>query len=310
MPADEVMAEEVIEALEEAYGRHPGQRRNHAKGTCAIGSFTGLPAAAVYSRSPLFSGQPIDVIARFSLAGGNPHAADTEMSTRGLGLEFRLPNGGLQHVTMLNTPMFFGAMPKTFLDKMRALKPNPKTGTADPAKLQAFAASHPDSTAQARFLAENNPPPSYANCAFYSIHTFKFIDAAGKTTLVRWRFQPEDGEEAISNADLTTMPRDFLEQALLDRVAHGPVNWRMMVTIGQPGDPETDPTLPWPADRAEIHAGTLTITQAMPQAGAGAERINFDPLVLGDGIAATDDPILQFRSPSYAISHTRRLRDL
>ena len=42
-----------------------------------------------------------------------------------MALEFRLPNGGLQHMTMINTPMFFAAMPRTFLDKMLALKPDP-----------------------------------------------------------------------------------------------------------------------------------------------------------------------------------------
>jgi len=93
---------------------------------------------------------------------------------------------------MINTPMFFAAMPRTFLDKMLALKPDPATGRPDPEALKAFAASHPENRGQASFLATNNPPTSYANSAYFGIHTFKFINRDGKTTLVRWRFVPQE----------------------------------------------------------------------------------------------------------------------
>jgi catalase len=53
---DTTTVEQVQAALEGAYGVNPGQRRNHAKGTCAAGHFVGLPVAAAYTRSPLFSG--------------------------------------------------------------------------------------------------------------------------------------------------------------------------------------------------------------------------------------------------------------
>ena len=51
----------------------------------------------------------------------------------------------------------------------------------------------------------------------------------------------------------------------------------------------------------------MTITSAMPQTGADCEKINYDPLVMSDGIAPTNDPVLLFRSPSYAVSARRRL---
>ena len=111
-----VTPDAVANALEGAYGVHPGQRRNHAKGTCALGSFVGTPEAAAVSRSALFAGSPVPVVARFSLAGGNPEASDTERTVRGMALEFRLPQNGLQHMTMINTPTFFAKMPRTFLD--------------------------------------------------------------------------------------------------------------------------------------------------------------------------------------------------
>jgi len=303
---NQVTAEEVVTALEGAYGVHPGERRNHTKGTCALGTFVGKAEAAVYSRSSLFSGRPLPVVARFSLAGGDPEASDAERSPRGMALEFRLPNGGLQHMTMINTPMFFAAVPRTFLDKMRALKPDPATGKPDPETFKAFLDSHPDNRGQAEFLADNNPPASYADSAYYGIHTFKFINRDDKVTLVRWRFVPQDGEKPLSDAELTSMPRDFLEQALINRTRQGSVRWDMLLTIGEPGDPQDDPTILWPKDRKELNVGTLTISSAMAQPGAGCEKINFDPLVMADGLAATNDPVLLFRSPSYALSFTKR----
>src|ERR1700738_1254700 len=306
----EATADNVVNTLEAAYGVNRGKRRNHTKGFGALGIFVGAPEAAEYSRSLLFSGQEIEVVARFSVAGGDPEASDTEKSPRGLGLQFRLPGGSLHHITMIHTPMFFAMMPKTFLDKFLALRPDPATGKPNPEKFKAFLNGHPDNTSQFHFLQTTNPPPSYANCPFYGIHTFKFVNRDNKVTMVRFRFVPQDGEKQLSDAEQKSMPRDFLEKAFIDRTHQGPVRWDMLVTIGQPGDSEDDPTILWPHNRKEVRAGTLTLSSAMPDPKAGSYKINFDPLMMADGIEATNDPILLFRSPSYAVSHTRRLRDL
>src|SRR5262245_40678705 len=121
---NEEVADLVVAALEGAYGVHPGERRHHTKGTCALGAFVGRSEAAAYSRSALFAGDAVPVVARFSLAGGDPHAPDAEKSPRGMALECRLPHGSLPQMTMINTPMFFAAVPRTFLDKMLALSPD------------------------------------------------------------------------------------------------------------------------------------------------------------------------------------------
>jgi hypothetical protein len=139
---------------------------------------------------------------------------------------------------MIHTPMFFARTPSTFLDKFLALAKDVHTGKADPSKLTAFMKQHPDNAAQFHFLETNNPPASYANCAFYGIHTFRFVDRAGKTTNVRWRFMPEDGEKSLTDAQLAQMPREFLEAAFRDRVKQGPVRWEMIVTIGEPAIPK------------------------------------------------------------------------
>lgn len=305
-----VTAEAVVGAIEGTFGVTPGERRNHTKGICALGEFVGSPEAIPYSRSALFSGKAVPVVARFSLSGGNPKAPDTAKSARGMALEFRLPDGGKQHMTMLNTPVFGAMQPQSFLDLMVATRPDPATGKPDPEKIKAYKATHPDNRPQAEFLEKNNPPASYATSAYSGIHTFKFINRQNKTTLVRWRFVPQDGEQRLSDDELKSSPPNFLEPALIDRTRRGPVRWDMMVSIGEPGDPQDNPTLAWPDTRRQFKAGTLSISSAMPQKGGECEKINFDPLVMADGIAPTNDPILLFRSPAYAVSFAKRLGGL
>jgi catalase len=306
---DQPTATQVVDQQEAVFGVHPGQRRNHTKGVCAAGEFVGTKEAERYSRSAIFSGKPVPVVARFSVAGGNPNVPDTAPNpARGMALEFRLPGGKLQHITMINTPMFGASQPKTFFDALVATKPDPATGKPDPKKVKAFLDSHPDARAQTEFLKTHNPPVSFANSDYFGIHTFKYIGKDNKTTLVRWRFVPADGVKRLTDAQLKSMPRDFLAQELIDRTKKSPVRWEMLVTIGQPGDTETDPTVLWPANRKEFKAGTLTISSATPQQGGACEKINYDPLVMADGIEAAKDPILNFRSPAYAVSFSRRLQ--
>jgi catalase len=304
----EVTAPQMIDAFEGTFGVHPGQRRNHIKGTCAVGEFVGTTDAAALSRSALFSGKPIPVVARFSLGGGNPEVPDAAPAPRGMALEFRLPGNTLQHITMINVPIFAAASPASFRDAIVAAKPDPKTGQPDPGKLKAYAATHPDAMALKELASHHTPTANYFQTTFFSIHTFKFIDAKGTEHPVKWRFVPRDGEQEMTAAEMKSAPRDFLEKNLIERTHKGPAAWDMIVYVGEPGDPQDNPTLAWPETRKHFRAGTLTITQATPQQkGMACEAINFDPLVMADGIAPTNDPVLMFRSPAYAVSYGKRL---
>ena len=167
------------------------------------------------------------IVARFSLAGGNPKAPDTAKSARGMALQFMLPGGQLHQMAMLNTPLFGAATPQTFLDLMQALQPDPATGKPDPEKMAAFNATHPDNLAQAQYLAQHKPPVSYANSAYWGIHTFKFIGKKNHQSLVRGRFLPQDGEQALSDEALKVAKNYF--QAGRRRFnsvteAHGAIN--------------------------------------------------------------------------------------
>jgi catalase len=309
-PADstEVTAPQMIDAFEGDFGVRTGQRRNHTKGTCAGGEFVGTTDAAALSRSALFSGKTIPVVARFSLGGGNPEEPDAAPAPRGMALEFRLPGGALQHITMIDAPIFATASPASFRDLLLAAKPDPKTGQPDPEKLKAYAATHPDAMAATELASHHTPTANYYQATYFSIHTFKFIDAKSTEHMVRWRFVPRDGTKEMTAVEMKAAPRDFLEKNLIERTRKGPAVWDMIVYVGEPGDPQDNPTLAWPESRKHFTAGTLTITQATPQQkGTACEPINFDPLRMADGIAPTNDPVLLFRSPAYAVSFAKRL---
>jgi len=306
--ATEVTAPQMIDAFEGTFGVHPGQRRNHIKGTCAAGEFVGTPDAAALSRSALFSGKAIPVVARFSLGGGSPEVPDAAPAPRGMALEFHLPGGALQHITMIDVPIFGATSPASFRDAILAAKPDPKTGQPDPEKLKAYAAAHPDAMALTTLASHHTPTANYYQTTFFSIHTFKFLDAKGTEHLVKWRFVPRDGTKEMTAAEMKAAPHDFLEKNLIERTRKAPAVWDMIVYVGEPGDPQDNPTLAWPESRKHFTAGTLAITQATPQQkGMACEPINFDPLIMADGIAATNDPILLFRSPAYAVSFGKRL---
>ena len=306
--APEITAPQMIDAFEGTFGVHPGQRRNHIKGTCAAGEFVGAPETAALSRSALFSGKAIPVVARFSLGGGSPDVPDSAPVPRGMALEFHLPGGALQHMTMIDIPIFGATTPASFRDAIVAAKPDPKTGLPDPEKLKAYAATHPDAAALNELSSHHTPTANYYQSTYFSVHTFKFVDAKGVEHPVKWRFVPRDGTKEMTRAQIKAAPHDFLEKNLIQRTHQGPALWDMIVYVGEPGDPQDNPTLAWPETRKHFKAGTLTINQAtQQQKGMACEPINFDPLIMADGIAPTNDPILLFRSPSYAVSYAKRL---
>ena len=308
LAADTTTAPQMIDAFEGVFGVHPGQRRNHIKGTCAAGEFVGTPEAVALSRSALFAGKTIPVVARFSLGGGNPDVPDASPAPRGMALEFHLPGGGLQHITMINTPIFAAASPASFREALLAATPDPKTGKPDPEKLRAYAATHPDAMALRQYSSEHTPTANYYQTTYFSVHTFKFVDAKGAEHLVRWRFVPRDGTKEMTAEELKAAPPNFLEKNLIERTSKSPAVWDMIVYVGEPGDPQDNATLAWPESRKHFKAGTLSITEAtVQQRGVACEPINFDPLVLADGMRPTNDPILLFRSPAYAVSFGKRL---
>jgi catalase len=146
----------------------------------------------------------------------------------------------------------------------------------------------------------------FDNSTFNSLDAFRFINSDGKATSVRWSMAPVQPFEPVDAAPQSPANPNYLFDALIESVRRGPLRWHLMITVGQPGDPTNDATLPWPSDRQQIDVGTLTVDHIDSEETSPARDINFDPLVLPSGIEPSDDPLLSARSAAYAQSFTRR----
>ncbi len=290
--------------FEHVYGRHDGFRRNHAKGLSATGTFASTGAAAAICRAAVFQPGSVPLIARFSLGGGLPDQADKPDTVRGLGLLLQV-NGQQWRTAMLNIPVFTDSTPQGFYERLLASKPLPDTGKPDPQKMAAFLDRHPETAAAMKIIKQSPPSSGFADSAFHGLNAFYFTNSAGATVRVRWSAIPQEAP-AAPPAPSSAPGKDYLFDDLIRAVAQRPVSWRLVITIGEPGDATNDATKPWPQSRRSIEAGTITISAVQTEEAGNARDINFDPLVLPDGITASDDPLPAARSAVYARSFTRR----
>ncbi len=307
LSAAEATPEALVDALNAVFGKHKGLRASHAKGTCAEGRWIPTAEGRALSKSPLFAAEA-PVVARFSLAGGNPKVSDKSRTPRGLALHVALPGGAEHDFVLLSAPVFAAKDPDTFLGLLRARAPDPATGKPDPAKAKAFMEAHPDTKVQPAYMAEAPITASYATTPYWGIHTFWLTDARGATKPVRWSFTPEAGVVGLSEEELTQRGDDYLAAELHERLGKGPAAWTVRLHFGAAGDPLDDPTLIWPEDRPSVAVARLEITKAAAPGEKGAcDPLMFRPDNLADGFAPSADPILAIRSAAYAVSLARRM---
>jgi len=296
----------MINTLEQNNGPHPGFRRIHAKGVGVAGYFESNGRGVALSKASVFLPGRVPIIGRFSLAPGQPYLADAPHTPRGMAILFKLPEGEEWRTAMLNIPVFIVNTPQGFYDQLLASASYPAIGDPDPARMQAFLAKHPES-AKARQLIRSYPVSSgFENSTYNSLNAFRFINAKGALVPVRWSMVPAQPFEPISTADPGQANKNYLFDALTASIHNNPLQWHLVITIGQPGDLTNDATVPWPPDRQQIDVGTLTIDHVESDDTSPARDINFDPLVLPNGIATSDDPLLSTRSAAYSVSFTRR----
>jgi catalase len=294
-----------VDGFEEVNGVHAGFRRNHAKGVGVSGFFESNGNGVRLSKAAVFQPGRVPVLGRFSLGGGQPNAPDTASAVRGLGLQFSLPDGELWRTAMIHLPVFPFRTPEAFYEQLFAFTPDASTGQPDPAKMQAFLARHPE-TAEALKVIKSQPASSgFGDCTFHSLNAFRFINAAGESTPVRWILTPAKPWKT-ENAANPSQDKNFLFDALIAQIHRQSLRWHLIVIVGQTGDPTNDATIAWPAGREQVNVGTLTLDRVESDDTSAARDINFDPLVLPGGIAPSDDPLLSARSAVYSQSFTRR----
>jgi len=285
-------------AFEKLFGITEGKRRNHTKGFCIEGVLSPVDEAIKdYSNSPLFTGQST-VIGRVSHKGGKPNPADDKFGALGLAMEITTNDDDL-HVIALNTEHFFPvATTEEFIELLRA-KATGKEAT------RAFAAKHPALKVYKKYHgALDKTLKPYEGTTFNSVNAFYLVDSSGKKSAMRFSFRPS-GEEGIV---VDTHPDFFLEN-IQTNIAKGGVSWDMVVTLANPGDPVADPSAQWTGDHNEIVAARFIAEKAMAESDGRCDELNFDPTVLSDGFAPSEDPMLEVRSMIYALGVGKRLSE-
>lgn len=297
----------IINAFETDNGIHAGFRRNHAKGVCVAGHFESNGNAAAISSAAVFAPGVTPVIGRFAIPGGNPSAPDTSVPIRSMALLFTLHDGEQWRTGMNSVPVFAVHTPAQFYQQLVAAKPDPATGKPNPATLKAFYAANPETQPFQAWVKGHPPSSSFANGSYYSVNAFRFVDANGQTRAVRWAMVPQTPFAPLTDAQKSE--KNFLDAGLAQRLQDGPLRWHLIVTVAAPGDPTSDATLQWPAERQQIDAGTLVIEHETAQDDGPCRDVNFDPTVLPAGIKPSDDPLLAARSAAYSLSYNRRTRE-
>ncbi|KQQ32338.1 catalase [Duganella sp. Leaf126] len=290
--------------------QQPGFRRAHSKGVCFAGTFAAAPGAATLSKARAFSQPSIPVIGRFSASSNNPYTPDGASPVRGMAVQLKTNDGQEWRIAMNSFPFFAASTPQAFQAMNEAGKPDPATGKPDPEKMKALLAAHPEIAAFMAWAKSAPKSDSLGNTRFNGVNAFRLTNAQGEQRMVRWSMRPRLPVVALTPEQLKTADPDFLMKDLDRRLANGPLVWDLVAQIAAPGDPVTDPSKAWPDSRPEATIGTLTMVHAEPQATGPCRDLNFDPLILPDGIAGSDDPVLRARSAAYSVSFNRREREI
>ncbi|WP_299434981.1 YceI family protein [uncultured Aquimarina sp.] len=296
---DPTLAPKIIDVFEKKFGIHEGKRRNHISGFCFSG-YLSLKDAKIgnYSKSNVFSKKPLKVMGRFSHKGG-AKKDESAPGEYGMAFEVTLADGTTHNFSMNTLDFFPVSTPEGFMQLMQA-KLSGKSEDFEKLKQD-----HPEFK-NYKTHYKNKPKErlkNYANHRFNSVNTFLFEDANGKKTPVRWAFIPRNEEITMD----TSKKVDFYADMSMLLRKQKELHWDMEVTIANENDPINDAAKFWDGEHKKIVAATLTVTDVMME--GSCDVMNFDPLALQEGILPSDDPILKFRSPTYAAAFVRRLQE-
>jgi catalase len=300
------LAEDAVDAMNDASGRHPGHRAAHAKGTLWSGTFTATPEAARLTRALHMQGDSVPATVRLSNGGGNPEVPDYAKEGRGLAVKLYLADGSKTDFVAVSTPVFVVRTPEDFIELNRLRKPDPETGQPDMERLGAWLGEHPEALPAIQHVLGRDPPASYAQVAYNGLHAFRWLNADGEGRFVRFGWEPEAGEATISDEEARERGRDYLQEEIAERIERGPVAFRLVVVLAEEGDPIDDPTAAWPDERERVEVGRLEVTGPETERERGDDVLVFDPTRVIDGIELSDDPILNFRPKAYSVSVERR----
>ncbi|MDR6376171.1 catalase [Paraburkholderia caledonica] len=296
------------------------ERRMHAKGSGAFGTFTVTHDITKYTRAKLFSevGKRTEMFVRFSTVAGERGAADAERDIRGFAMKFYTEEGNLDLVGN-NTPVFFLRDPLKFPDLNHAVKRDPRTGMRSAQNNWDFWTQVPEALHQVTIvMSDRGIPKSYRHMHGFGSHTFSFINNARERYWVKFTFKSEQGIGNLSDAqaaDLIGRDRESHHRDLYEAIDRAEFpRWKMFVQVmpekdaGQYHINPFDLTKVWPRkDYPLIEVGYFELNRNPENQFADVEQAAFSPANVVPGISFSPDKMLQGRLFSYGDAHRYRL---
>jgi catalase len=308
LPTDEkliALSNDLLQQFETIFGQHPGFRPAHAKGTILTGTFTPSADAASLSRAPHLNHPSTPVSVRFSNSTGVPLIPDNDpnASPRGLAIRFHLAEHVHTDIVSHSTDGFPTHTGQEFLELLRAIAAS-SDSTTHPSPVEAYLGSHPAALAFVQVAKPN--PSSFARESYFGVTAMRFINKDGASRYGRYRILPEAGNDFLDDAAAAAKTPNYLFDEIAERVAKGPIKFRILAQLANEGDVVDNATIHWPEDRNQLELGTFTLNETVADSAHEQKTIIFDPIPRVDGIEPSDDPLLELRAAIYLISGRRR----
>ncbi|MGB3319844.1 MAG: catalase [Sphingopyxis granuli] len=296
------------------------ERRMHAKGSGAFGTFTVTHDISRYTRAKIFSevGKKTEMFARFTTVAGERGAADAERDIRGFALKFYTEEGNWDMVGN-NTPVFFLRDPRKFPDLNKAVKRDPRTNMRSATNNWDFWTLLPEAFHQVTVvMSDRGIPKSYRHMHGFGSHTYSFWNEAGERFWVKFHFRTQQGIANLTDAEAAALvggDRESHQRDLYEAIERGDFpKWTMYVQIMPEADAETyrfhpfDLTKVWyKADYPLIEVGEFELNRNPDNFFADVEQSAFAPSNLVPGIGVSPDRMLQARLFNYADAQRYRL---
>ncbi|MFT3720908.1 catalase [Pseudorhodoferax sp.] len=296
------------------------ERRMHAKGSGAFGTFTVTKDITRYTRAAIFSqvGKKTEMFARFTTVAGERGAADAERDIRGFALKFYTEEGNWDMVGN-NTPVFFIRDPRQFPDLNKAVKRDPKTNLRSATNNWDYWTLLPEALHQVTVvMSDRGIPASYRHMHGFSSHTYSFWNARGERFWVKLHFKTRQGIKNLTDAEaeaLVGKDRESHQRDLFEAIARGDFpKWTMYVQVMPETDAEKyrlhpfDLTKVWyKADYPLIEVGEFELNRNPENFFLDVEQSAFSPANLVPGIGVSPDRMLQARLFNYADAQRYRL---
>lgn len=300
------------------------ERIVHARGSGAHGYFELTDSLSDVTKADIFQrvGEKTPVFARFSTVAGGAGSVDTPRDVRGFAVKFYTKEGNWDLVGN-NIPVFFIQDAIKFPDlvhsvKMEADRAYPQAASAHDTFWD-FASLSPESTHMLMWaMSDRTIPRSLRTMEGFGVHTFRLVNAEGKSTFVKFHWRPKLGMQSLvwdESVKLQAADNDFHRRDLFEAIASGSFpEWELAVQLF---DEKLAASLPYdvldatkliPEEDVPLRVvGRMVLDRNPDNFFAETEQVAFLPSNVVPGVDFTNDPLLQGRLFSYLDTQKSRL---